>query len=84
MAQGARRIAGADIGVSVTDALGLDEQDTPISAVYVGLSTSKATFCRKIDAGRRRDRIRGLACNHAFDMIRRYLTGLDVEITNLA
>nr|WP_325228464.1 competence/damage-inducible protein A [uncultured Oscillibacter sp.] len=84
MAQGARRIAGADIGVSVTDALGLDEQDTPISSVYVGLSTSKATFCRKIDAGRRRDRIRGLACNHAFDMIRRYLTGLDVEITNLA
>lgn len=84
MAEGARQIAGADIGVAVTNTSGLDGQGASTSAVYIALSASKGTFCRKIDAGRRRDRIRDLACNHAFDMIRRYLTGLDMEIANLA
>ena len=48
--------------------------------VYIGLATPKGTFCRALDLGkRRRDRIQDLASNHAFDVIRRYLTGLPVE-----
>ena len=40
-------------------------------------ATPEGTFCRKMDSGRRRrDRIQALAANHAFDLIRRYLTGL--------
>lgn len=82
MAQGARRITGADLAVSVTGVAGPDpdERGTPVGIVYIGLDTPTGTFCRKMDSGRRRrDRIRGLAANHAFDVLRRYLTGLPME-----
>ena len=82
MAQGARRITGADLAVSVTGVAGPDpdERGTPVGIVYIGLDIPTGTFCRKMDSGRRRrDRIRGLAANHAFDVLRRYLTGLPVE-----
>ena len=81
MAEGARRITGADIAVSVTGAAGPDpdERGVPVGIVYIGLVTPKGTFCRALDLGkRRRDRIQDLASNHAFDVIRRYLTGLPI------
>ena len=81
MAEGARRITGADIAVSVTGAAGPDpdERGVPVGIVYIGLATPKGTFCRALDLGkRRRDRIQDLATNHAFDVIRRYLTGLPI------
>ncbi len=81
MAEGARRITGAEIAVSVTGAAGPDpdERGVPVGVVYVGLAAPEGTFCRKLDFGRRRrDRIRGLAANHAFDVIRRYLAGLPI------
>ena len=81
MAEGARRITGADIAVSVTGAAGPDpdERGVPVGIVYIGLATPKGTFCRALDLGkRRRDRIQDLASNHAFDVVRRYLTGLPI------
>ncbi len=82
MAEGVRRITGADLGVSVTGAAGPDpdERGVPVGIVYIGLATPEGTFCRRLDLGRRRrDRIQGLAANHAFDVVRRYLQGLPVE-----
>lgn len=82
MAEGARRITGADLAVSVTGVAGPDpdERGVPVGIVYIALATPEGTFCRKMDSGRRRrDRIQGLAANHAFDVIRRYLTGVEVE-----
>jgi nicotinamide-nucleotide amidase len=82
MAEGARRITGAELAVSVTGVAGpdRDERDNPVGRVFVGLAAPEGTFCRHLELGaRRRDRIREVACNHAFDMLRRYLTGLDVE-----
>ena len=82
MAEGARRITGADIGVSVTGVAGpdRDERDNPVGLVYIGLATPDGTFCRRTDSGRRRrDRIQDLAANHALDVVRRYLTGLPIE-----
>ena len=82
MAEGARNITGADLAVSVTGVAGPDpdERGVPVGIVYIGLATPDGTFCRKLDTGRRhRDRIRGVAANHAFDLIRRYLTGLPLE-----
>ena len=82
MAEGVRAITGADLGVSVTGAAGPspDERGVPVGIVYIGLATPEGTFCRSLDMGRRRrDRIQGLAANHAFDVVRRYLTGLPVE-----
>ena len=82
MAEGAARVTGADLAVSVTGVAGpdSDERGNPVGLVFVGLSTPEGTFCRKLDLGsRRRDRIRNVSCNHAYDMLRRYLTGLDPE-----
>lgn len=79
MAEGVRRITGADIGVSVTGVAGpdSDERGNPVGLVYVGLSTPDGTFCRKLDSGRRRrDRIRTASANTALDMVRRYLSEL--------
>jgi nicotinamide-nucleotide amidase len=82
MAEGARRITGADLAVSVTGVAGPDpdERGVPVGIVYIGLATPEGTFCRACDFGRRRrDRIQGLAANHAFDVLRRYLTGLPIQ-----
>ena len=81
MAEGARRITGAEIAVSVTGVAGPDpdERGVPVGIVYIGLATPDGTFCRPCDFGkRRRDRIQDMASNHALDVVRRYLTGLPI------
>ena len=81
MAEGARRITGADIAVSVTGVAGPDpdERGNPVGLVFIGLATHDGTFCRRTESGRRtRDRIQDLSANHALDMVRRYLTGLEL------
>ena len=83
MADGARRITGADLSVSVTGVAGpdRDERGNPVGRVFLALATPDGTFCRHLETGnRRRDRIRDLASSHAFDLIRRYLTGLPMEL----
>ena len=78
MAQGARHITGADVAVSVTGVAGPDpdERGNGVGLVFIGLDTPEGTFCRRCDFGqRRRDRIQELAANHAFDLLRRYLSG---------
>ena len=84
MAEGARRITGADIAMSVTGVAGPDpdERGVPVGIVYIGLATPDGTFCRPLDLGkRRRDRIQDLSSNHAFDVLRRYLTGLPIKLS---
>lgn len=81
MAEGARRITRADIAVSVTGVAGPDpdERGNPVGLVFIGLATPDGTFCRRTESGRRtRDRIQDLSANHALDMVRRYLTGLEL------
>ena len=81
MAEGARRITGAEVAVSVTGVAGPDpdERGVPVGIVYIGLATPDGTFCRFRDFGkRRRDRIQDLAANNALDVLRRYLTGLPI------
>jgi nicotinamide-nucleotide amidase len=82
MAQGACRLTGAELALAVTGVAGpdRDERGTPVGRVFVALAAPEGTFCRHLELGeRRRDRIRGVAVNHAFDMLRRYLTGLEIE-----
>ena len=84
MAEGARRITGADIAVSVTGVAGpeSDERGVSVGIVYIGLATPDGTFCRPLDLGkRRRDRIQDLASNHALDVVRRYLSGLPITLS---
>ena len=82
MAMGVRVLTGSDLAVAVTGLAGPDGDDrgNPVGTVFIGLATPDATFCRAMQLGkRRRDLVRHNACNHAFDALRRYLTGLDPE-----
>lgn len=73
LAESIRENFGADFGISV-----VGEEKT----VFVGLATADETFVREADLGMRTDRsrsfIRTMSGNHAYDMLRRYLTGLHV------
>ena len=73
MAEGVRRVCGSDLAVSVTGVAGPDRDDrgNPVGTVYVALAVPEKTFCRSLQLGSRRERVRGTAANHAFDMIRR-------------
>ena len=54
--------------------------DSERKLMTVGLATPEGTFCRPVDAGkRRRDVLQNLIANHALDVLRRYLTGLPVQ-----
>ena len=84
MAQGARRTLGCDVAVSTTGVAGPDSDDrgNPVGLVYVALAAPDGCWVRRLQLGgawERRDRVRTLAANHGFDMIRRWLSGLEVE-----
>ena len=81
MAMGARRAASADIGVSATGLAGPDGDGLhPVGTVFVGLAAEDGVWVRHLTltGARGRNHIRMLASNHAFDMLRRYLSGLPV------
>ncbi len=82
MAEGARRITGAEAALSVTGVAGpdRDERGVEVGVVYVGLAVPEGTFCRRLRLGnRRRELLQDLSANHAFDLLRRYLSGLDLK-----
>ena len=80
MAMGARKATGADLAVSATGLAGPDGDGiNPVGTVFVGLAAEDGVWVRELKLGTRgRDMIRSTAVNHAFDMLRRYLTGLPV------
>jgi nicotinamide-nucleotide amidase len=73
MAEGARRVLGADVGLSITGVAGPDPQDgQPPGTVFVGLALPKAdpeavAFTVPGD----RDRVRQYATIAALDLLRR-------------
>lgn len=84
MAQGARRVLGCDVAVATTGVAGpdSDERGNPVGLVYVALAAPDGCWVRELHLGgarERRDRVRTLAANHGFDMVRRWLTGLEIE-----
>ena len=80
MAQGARRAAGADLAVSATGLAGPDGDGVnPVGTVFVGLASAEGVWVRHLRLGSRgRNRIRTMAASNAFDMLRRWLTGLPI------
>lgn len=81
MAQGARQALGTDLGVAFTGIAGplSDERDTPVGQVYIALAAKEGSFVRFLSLSRERGWVRNIAAHHGFDMVRRYLTGLDIE-----
>ena len=80
MARGVRALTGADLAVSATGLAGPDGDGVhPVGTVFVGLADGENVWVRQLRLGTRRQRVRALAANHAFDMLRRYLQGLPIE-----
>ena len=77
MAMGVRVLTGSDLAVAVTGLAGPDGDD--VGLVFVALASRGGCFVRRLQCGHApRPRIRLIAASNALDMIRRYLTGLDV------
>jgi nicotinamide-nucleotide amidase len=78
MAEGARKIAGTDYGLSVTGIAGPDggTKEKPVGLVFVGLSDAEETFAERLDLSawaRSREAIRERSANRAFDLLRLHL-----------
>ncbi len=85
MAQGVRARLGADLAVSATGVAGpdSDERGNPVGLVYVALAWDGGTFVREIHAAGSRERVRRVAAGHAFDLLRRHLSALSLEIPQI-
>lgn len=76
MAQGALKVSGADIAVSVTGIAGPDSDSTgkPVGLVYIGLADKKNVLVREIRTSRRdRSYNRYVSASNALNMIRLYI-----------
>ncbi len=80
MAEGVRTLTGSDLALAVTGVAGPDPDDrgNPVGLVYVSIAGQGETFVRVIHAAGPRARIRHLAANHALDLLRRRLSGLEM------
>ena len=78
MAAGARRVAGADIGVGITGIAGPDggTPEKPVGLVYVALEGAAGTRVRRAVFPGGRERVRYQATQVALEMLRRGLLGL--------
>ena len=81
MAEGARQALGCDIALSATGVAGPDKDDwgNEVGTMFVAISTFKGTHVRALHLGNRpmRERLRTQTASHAFDLARRYLSGLE-------
>ena len=81
MAENVRALLGTDIGVGVTGLAGPDGDGVhEVGTVFVSLAVEGETFVKKLHMGAMRTRsfIRRMAGNHIYDMMRRWLSGIDV------
>ncbi len=82
MAERVRAITGADIGLGVTGLAGPDGDGVhEVGTVFVSMAVEGKTWVRELHLGafRTRSFIRRMAGNHLFDMMRRWLTGLEIS-----
>ena len=81
MAENVRALLGTDIGVGVTGLAGPDGDGVhEVGTVFVSLAVGGETFVKELHMGAMRTRsfIRRMAGNHIYDMMRRWLSGIDV------
>ena len=82
LAEHVRCLTGADIGIGVTGLAGPDGDGVhEVGTVFVSMAVEGNTYVRALALGPKRTRsyIRRMSGNHAYDMMRRWLTGLPVE-----
>ena len=83
MAEGARRVLDVDIALSATGVAGPDKDDrgNEVGTAFVAIATRSGSYVRELNLGNRpmRERLRTQTAHHAFDLARRYLSGLPYE-----
>ena len=83
MAEGARKVLGVDIALSATGVAGPDKDDrgNEVGTAFVAIATPDGSYVRALNLGNRpmRERLRTQTAHHAFDLARRYLSGLSYE-----
>jgi nicotinamide-nucleotide amidase len=82
MAEGARKVSGADYGLSVTGVAGPGggTEDKPVGLVYVGVADAEGAVAEKVDLtawARSRSSIRERSTNRALDLLRLRVEGRD-------
>ena len=83
LAEQVREKLGADYGIGVTGVAGPDSDGLhPVGTVFVSLASRSGTHVRALELGERADRsrIRTVSANHAFDLLRRSILGLPLDI----
>ena len=80
---GMGRLLGCDIALSATGVAGpgKDEWDHEVGNAFVAISTAEGAHVRALNLGSRpvRARLRTQTAHHAFDLARRYVSGLPLE-----
>ena len=76
MAEGARKLLGTDIAVSITGIAGPTGESAakPVGLVYLAISDEKGTEVKEVHLSGNRMRVRRVAVLHAFNMIRMRLS----------
>ena len=82
MAEGIRRLSGADIGISVTGISGPGggSEDKPVGLSYIGFCSEKGTAVREVKTGKKddsREYNRYVSASNALHMIIQYFKGRD-------
>ena len=85
LARRVRELMGSDFGVGITGLAGPDGDGVhEVGTVFISLADSDGVFVRKKVLSRRgREQVRRYACQHAFDMLRRRIAGLDMDAEEL-
>lgn len=75
MAEGIRRVAKTDLGLSVTGIAGPDggSELKPVGLVYIALASKNGTVCKELRLSGNRKKVRNNTVLNAFDLIRRWL-----------
>lgn len=83
MAEGARKVLGVDVALATTGVAGPDKDDrgNDIGTAFVAIATPAGSYVRALNLGNRpmRTRLRTQTAHHAFDLARRFLSGLPYE-----
>jgi nicotinamide-nucleotide amidase len=77
MAEGARRVLGADVGLALTGVAGPAEQDgMPVGTLCIGVALPERTVTRTVRLPGARDQMRQMGVITALDLVRRELIAI--------
>ena len=85
MAEGVKALTGSDLAIGITGLAGPDDDGIhKVGTVCIGLATPTGTITVKVlIPAKKREEVRMIATQRALDMVRRYLTGLPVEMAEV-